>query len=111
MEERRKFLRFPSSLIIRIEKENEIFQGRMKDFSRFGIRCIFDNFNFSEKERLNFKIQRPNKDIFIPFRGEVVWKKETEEGWEVGINIKDFPPLLKSEILEFCYQNWIRGFQ
>ncbi|RKY39422.1 MAG: hypothetical protein DRP76_03445 [Candidatus Omnitrophota bacterium] len=94
-----------------MEKENEIFQGRIKDFSRWGIRCIFDNFDFSEKEIVNFKIQRPNRDIFIPFRGEIVWKKETEEGWEVGINIKNLLSSVKSEILEFCYQNWVRSFQ
>jgi len=108
MREKRKFLRFPVSLSIKVEEEKG-YQGEVRDFSRGGVKCFFKEFDYPPQTVVNFKIQRPDRDIFVPFKGEVVWKRKLSSGWEVGINIKEFSPLFKSEILEFGYTRWLNN--
>ena len=108
MKEKRKFLRFPVSLAIKVEEEKS-YQGEVKNFSRSGVKCFFKEFDYSPQTVVNFKIQRPKRDVFVSFEGEVVWKRKISSGWEVGINIKEFPPLFKSEILEFGYEKWLNN--
>lgn len=109
MKERRKFLRFPVSLLIRVEEADKSYQGKVEDFSREGVKCIFfEEFEYLPKAILNFEIQRPDKKIFVPFKGEIVWRRRVSSGWEIGVSIKEITSSLKSEILEFGYQNWLK---
>ncbi len=107
MEEKRKFLRFPISLDIEVDEEGKVYSGKAKDVSRSGMRCFFEEFDYSPQTMVNFKIQRPYKDIFVPFKGEVIWKRKAHLGWEIGIRIKEIPLSLKSEILELGYRIWL----
>ena len=107
--DRRKEMRFPISLrcAAREEREGSII-GLIKDFSRDGLRAVFDDFKTALDSCVNLKIQKPNQDIFFPACAEVRWKKPVEERWEVGFRFRDFIPQVKAEILEHAYNIWLK---
>ena len=105
MIERRKSLRFLITLKVQTKKENkENCFGLIKDFSRGGIRAVFDDFDFNINSFVDLEIQRLSKDVFIPAIGEVVWKRPSEGRCEVGLRFKEFSPEAKSEILAHGYK-------
>jgi len=107
--ERRKFMRFPVSLKVEaIKKNKESLFGLIRDFSREGLRVIFDNFDFKSNSYVDFKIQRPDTEVFVPASVEVIWKRPVEGRWETGLRFKEFPPRVKAEILEFGYKKWLK---
>jgi len=109
MQDRRKELRFPISLKVGAREKNRssIF-GSTTDFSRSGLRVVFDEFESEPNSFIDLKIQRPDKDIFVPASAEVIWKRPILGKWEVGFRIKDFVPEAKAEILEYSYNRWLR---
>ena len=107
--DRRKEMRFPVSLRCAArEGEKDSTIGLIKDFSRDGLRAIFDNFRTQPDSYVNLKIQKPNQDIFFPARAEVRWKRPVEGRWEVGLRFRDFVPQVKAEILEHAYNIWLK---
>jgi hypothetical protein len=108
--EKRKVLRFPVALKVGLKKENkERVEGVIKNFSRHGLKIIFSEFNFEPGSSVELKIQRPERDTFVPGTGRVAWKKFVDDGFEVGIELIDFPPQVKAEILDYCYTNWVKN--
>ena len=108
--ERRKELRFPVSLKIGATATNKrSILGLIKDFSRDGLKAVFDVFESGTESFINIKIQKPNQDVFVPACAEVRWKRPLEGRWEVGFRFKDFVPQVKAEILDYCYHNWLKG--
>jgi hypothetical protein len=106
--ERRKFMRFLITLRVGAKRENkENSFGLVKDFSREGLRVVFDDFDFDLNSCVDLKIQRLSEDIFIPASGEVVWKRPVEGKWEAGLRLKEFPSSVKAEILESGYRKWL----
>ena len=106
--ERRKFLRFPVSLKVEAANGNRTANpGLTKDFSREGLRAVFDDFDFNIESLLELKIQRPNKEIFVPAGVEVRWRRPFEGKWEAGFRLRDFPSQIKAEILEYGYHKWL----
>ena len=71
-------------------------------------RAVFDEFGFQPQELVKLEIQRPHKDIFIPGEGKIVWRRHKEEKWEVGVELRLFPPAVKGEILDYAYQEWLK---
>lgn len=107
--ERRKFMRFLITLKVQAKREDkENSFGLVKDFSREGMRAVFDDFDFNLNSCVNLEIQRLSEDVFVPASGEVVWKRPVEGKWEVGLRLKEFPSLAKSEILENGYHKWLK---
>ena len=107
--ERRKELRFPASLKVAAVRQNkESALGLIKDFSRSGLRAVFDNFDPKPDSCTDIKIQSPKEEVFIPANVEIRWKRPAEGRWEVGLRLKDFVPQAKAEILEYAYQNWLK---
>ena len=106
--DRRKELRFPVSLKVAAKEVNRdsIF-GQIKDFSRSGLRAVFDDFESESEDYVDLKIEIPNADIFVPASVEVRWKKPVEDKWEVGFRFNDFVPQLKAEILDYSYKRWL----
>ena len=86
--------------------------GLIKDFSRDGLRVVFDKFESEPDSQVNIKVQRPNKDLFVPASVQVRWKRFVGDKWEVGFRIRDFVAQAKAEILEYGYKSWLqeRGF-
>lgn len=103
---KRKFLRF--AVPLRIELSGENIRGFTKDFSREGLKAVFNHFPFDASSHIKFKVQKPNEDVYIPVSGEVMWKKVAEKRCEVGIRLRNFPPGLKAKILEHGYHAWVK---
>ena len=107
--ERRREMRFPVSLKVAArEKNKQSILGLTKDFSRHGLRAVFDNFESEPDSSVELKIQKPNEDVFIPAIAEVRWKRPIEGKWEVGLRFKDFISQVKVEILDYAYYVWLR---
>jgi c-di-GMP-binding flagellar brake protein YcgR len=107
--ERRKEMRFPALLKVGAVRQNkDSILGLIKDFSRSGLRAVFDNFESEPNSYTNIKIQNPDEDVFFSANAEVRWKRPTEGRWEVGFRFKDFVPQAKAEILEYAYKKWLK---
>lgn len=105
--DRRKFLRFPTPLMVQTRREDrDCLWGLVKDFSRNGLRVIFDEFDFVPNSFVNLEIQMPNENVYVPANAEVIWKKFTDGKWEAGLSLKEFPAHAKAEILEHGYNKW-----
>ena len=107
--DRRKFIRFLITLNVKAKKEKEESFGLVKDFSRKGLRAVFDDFNFDINSYVELELQRLSRDMFIPATAEVIWKRPIKGKWEVGFRLKEFLPQAKAEILDLCYRGWLRG--
>lgn len=106
--ERRRCLRFATPLMVQARRENkDNIWGLIRDFSRGGLRAIFDEFDFNLKSFVELQIQRPNENVYIPASVEVIWKRFNEGKWEVGLKLKEFPSQVKAEILEHGYNKWL----
>lgn len=107
--EKREFKRFVVGLQVAAEKENkESALGLMKDFSRDGLRIVFDKFDFELNSPLDLKIQRPEANFYIFASAEPLWKRAVENKCEVGFKIKEIPPDIKADLLEYGYFKWLK---
>jgi hypothetical protein len=107
--ERRRYIRFPVSLRVEAYEENNIKStGVVKDFSRDGLRVVFDDCDFEVNSHITIGIQRPSRENLFPAIVEVMWKKQVDDEWEIGAKLNDFSSLIKSEILEYGYNYWIK---
>lgn len=107
--ERRKFSRFKVELKVKARREGkESAFGKIKDFSRNGLRAIFDKFEFEANTPVELMIQRPNSDADIIAGAEPLWKKAVGDKCDVGFRLTSFTPEDKIDILEYGYFNWVR---
>lgn len=106
--EKREFLRFPVELRVEACKENKGYTGLIKDFSKKGLRVIFDDFKLELNSPLELKIQRPGTDVWISASAEAIWKKQEHNKWDVGLRLKDLAPEEKAQILEYGYLKWLK---
>lgn len=104
--DRRRYIRF--GVPLKVEVEGKSLSGTINNFSREGFKATFDEFPFDTNSQVNFQVQRPNKDIFVYGSGEVVWKSNLAQSWEVGIRLKNFAPEFKVEILDHAYEMWVK---
>lgn len=108
--EHRRFPRYSINLQVEAKDGKESDLGTISDFSRQGAKVCFEKFDFEPNSSIELKIQRPNKDVFIPAMGQVMWKRIIGGNkCEAGIKLLDFPSEVKIEILECAYREWIRS--
>ena len=108
--DRRRFMRFNTSLKVEIKNaNNESLLGKIQDFSRQGLKVIFDNFNFKKNSYVDLRIQQPGNETFIPASAMVVWERSNQGKCEAGLEIKQMSPEEKSEVLEYGYKNWLEA--
>ena len=106
--ERRKELRFPVELQLGAKEPNrDSILGQTKDFSRSGLRAVFDDFGAKPEDCVDLKLQLPEQEIYFPASVEVRWKRPVDGKWEVGFRFRDFIPQVKAEILDYCYNKWL----
>lgn len=103
--ERRKFIRFPVDL--RVKAGNEI-SGITKDFSREGLRVVFDEFSFELNSPIRLAIQSQDLDASIPLVAKPLWKRLLDGKWNVGFMFAELAPARKAEILEYGYHKWVK---
>jgi len=106
--ESRRFRRFVVPFKMEVLQAGRNILGAVKDFSRFGIRAVFENFDLEPGAPIDFRLEKIGKDICVSASGVVVWKRYDSGKWDAGIRLVDFPPQLKSDMLEEAYRNWIR---
>lgn len=107
--ERREFPRFIVGLKVAAKNETkESSLGLIKDFSRRGLRAVFDRFEFEFNSPLQLIIQRPDSGFYTPAIAEPVWKRPAQGKWDVGFRLKRFAPEKKAEILEYGYLKWLK---
>ena len=109
-DEKRKEMRFPAFIEIsaRDSQRKKSALGIIRDFSRDGIKAIFDNFNLDSGSQIDLKIHNPQEDAYFPATAEVKWRKSLNGKFEVGLKFRDFVPQVKADILEYCYRNWLK---
>lgn len=104
----REFMRFDVELKVEAHKDNKEYTGLVKDFSKKGLRAVFNDFKLDLNSPLELKIQEPGQGAWISARAEAVWKKRAQNKWNVGLKIKDISPENKAEILEYGYLKWLK---
>jgi len=106
--ERRKTTRFPVNLIVKRTDQQALF-GRIKDFSRAGMKVILDVPTLDEKVDIQLEIQRPDYNEQILAEALVVWKRYFEGKCEVGLKFKNIPVQAKADFLDYSYRGWLKS--
>ncbi len=107
MDRREEFNRFNVDLRAVMLKQNDrSVYGEVIDFSRNGLKLVFDEFNQRKNSSINIKIAKPNSTIFISANGRVAWKRNVGGKCEVGLKLCNLPREAKAEILDYAYKNW-----
>ncbi|MBU0549399.1 MAG: PilZ domain-containing protein [Candidatus Omnitrophota bacterium] len=105
--DKRQSMRFNAPLKLELEKgDNEFIPGSLENFSRQGLEAVFNSFDFAPNSSVSLRVQEPNKDSYAALNAEVVWKKEVEGRWLVGMKLKEMSNWVKTEILEYGFNAW-----
>jgi len=100
--------RFPINLTINRVDHQALF-GKIKDFSRTGMRVILDAPILGDKPDIQIQIQRPDYNEQILASASVVWKKLSEGKCEVGLRFKNIPVQAKADFLDYSYKEWLKN--
>jgi hypothetical protein len=106
--EKRVMPRFPVNLTVKRVNRQALF-GRIKDFSRHGMRVILDTPTLNDKSDILIEISRPDYNEQIQALASVVWEKSSEGRCEVGLKFKSIPDEPKSDFLNYGYDKWIKS--
>lgn len=82
--------------------------GKVKDFSRSGMRVVLDTFDIDDKNEIQIGIQRPDYNEPVFTTATVIWKKCFEGKCEVGLRFNNFPVEAKAEFLDYGYKKWLK---
>ena len=106
-DDRRKFLRFDVPLKVEIKKSQEYYSsGVTKNFSREGFSLVAEEFDFEPKNYLEARIELPQQNGFVNVYGEIIWKRQIGDKWQVGIRLSQIDKASKDDILSYAYENW-----
>ncbi|MCP4652922.1 MAG: PilZ domain-containing protein [Candidatus Omnitrophica bacterium] len=106
----RKFVRFEIPLDVALKEpglENGKREALTKDFSRKGLCLTSNSFNFDLNSVVELELMVPDKKDPLKISGEVVWKKQVDDKWAVGLEFKEIDSACKIDILEFAYNSWL----
>ncbi|OPX29891.1 MAG: hypothetical protein B1H08_02870 [Candidatus Omnitrophica bacterium 4484_171] len=111
MDGKRKFLRFDTALNIEFKQtagtEDKYLLGALRNFSREGLSFVSQKFDAQPRQNLELRFKLPAKDVVVSCRGEIAWKKNTEDNALVGMKLKEIDAAAKGEILEYAYKKWV----
>jgi hypothetical protein len=107
--EKRRFPRFEVELKIEARGQGqESAFGRTKNFSRSGLKAVFDRFEFKTNTPLELIVQKPGSSENIKASAEPLWVIVLDDKYDVGFQFMSFAPEDKIEILEYAYSNWVK---
>jgi c-di-GMP-binding flagellar brake protein YcgR len=112
-DERRKSKRFDILLNLKMRSTKDVSGtqwGITKNFSQGGLHFESQLFIIEPDEKLQFKIQHPKKNTFIPVRSDIAWKKDMTSTCLTGIKFIEIDAKAKKEILNHAY-NWEKEMQ
>jgi c-di-GMP-binding flagellar brake protein YcgR len=108
--ERRKFMRFDIPLVLKFKLMDAVSgssSGTTINFSRHGFCFESAGPALPSSETVEFELQIPGKDTFVPIRGYVVWSSTVDTKFMAGVQIREMNREAKSDILEYCYDTWL----
>jgi len=106
--ERREMPRFPVNLTVNRVNQQALF-GRIKDFSRRGMRVILDTPTLNDKSDIQIEILRPDYNEQILASASVAWEKSSEGKCELGLRFKSIPVQAKADFLDYSYKEWLKS--
>lgn len=112
MEEKRKFMRFSTSVDVKYRVLERAIEGSSlsRDFSREGI-GFTGNRSMPSGANLELEINIPGEIAPIFATGEVVWVKESSKGGEfdIGVKLVKMDSFDRSRLLEYAYNEWLKA--
>ena len=112
MEERRKFMRFSTSVDVKYKSPERAIEGSSlsRDFSREGI-GFTGNRGIPSGTHLELEINIPGEIAPIFATGEVAWVKESSKGGEfdIGVKLVKMDSFDRSRLLEYAYNKWLKA--
>ena len=105
--ERREMPRFPINLTVSKVNQQALF-GRIKDFSRSGMRVILDTPALNNQSDIEIEIQRPDYNEQILATASVVWERPVDGKCELGLRFQNIPVQAKADFLEYSYRGWLK---
>ena len=106
--ERREVPRYPINLTVSRVNHQALF-GRIKDFSRRGMRVVLDTPDLNNQADLEIEIQRPDYNEQVLATASVAWARSFEGKCEVGLRFKSIPVLAKADFLDYSYNGWLKN--
>lgn len=110
---RRDFMRIDVHLDMTLQPGKDIphnhIRGVTIDFCREGFSFISENFRFTPKGPMNFRIKLPGKNAYAPVSGDIAWKMQVRDRCIAGVKIVGLDDEVKREVLDFSYSRWIEG--
>lgn len=100
--------RFPVNLIVNRVNQQALF-GKIKDFSRAGMRVILDTPILDDKPDIQIAIQRPDYNEQVLAIASIAWKKYSQGKCEVGLRFKSIPVQAKADFLDYSYKEWLKN--
>ncbi len=115
LQDRRKFLRFDISLHVKFKPSKEKLEkyvfGMTTNFSRNGFCFEAQNIDLGPEETFELKIMLPRENAFVPVVGDIVWKKQVDSKFLVGIKLIAMNKEAKWEILDYGCNTWMAKTQ
>lgn len=106
--ERRKCVRFDTSLDCTIKQSSSVYQGVIKNFSRQGLKLYLSQLDALSQDLLEMTIKDPRNNTNIAASGEVLWKRIIGSDCELGIRLKHISPEQKAALLDYSYRDWVK---
>jgi|GEM_PF-1619926 len=106
--ERRRCVRFDTSLDVTIKQSSSEYQGTIKNFSRHGLKVYLSQLDALSQGLLEMSIKNPRNDTYIAASGEVLWKRIIGSDCELGVRFKEISPEQKAVLLDYTYRDWVK---
>lgn len=112
MEDKRKFMRFDTSLDSRSRASGwfkPVKRYSVKDVSREGLK-LSGKEGLSEGDVLRLDMTIPGKRAPIKATGHVVWNKGMAgSGYDIGLKFDSIKAEDKFELLDYAYSRWVES--
>ncbi len=93
------------------KKTREYAVGITSNFSRKGFCFESQELDIEPNGITAFKVHHPQADVFVPVLGDIVWKKQVNTKFMVGVKLREMHSEAKCEILNCCYNTWVNKMQ
>ena len=117
--------RFNFAIDVEFSANSDLFSGMTKNISRNGLCFISQSCSVDVGTPLQFQMQNSKGEDAIEACGDIAWKRQMGDEWQLGFRFKDIikinkPDILgikdinktdKSDILDVAYDNWLSGMR
>ncbi len=114
LQENRRYIRFDIHLNLELNPDDSKaghLVGITRNFSRDGFSFVSEYFDHEASGTIEFRMEHPQNDGYVPVRGDVVWRRQVRDRCLAGIRIVGMEEDFKSEILDYAYDRWIESMR